>query len=81
MREVDVLLVLRRGGPCRIGVGDPGLARDVDREPPDRRQEVKPARQMSLSAFPSPRGYIFPSRSFPSNGGALEVDLRGQIAG
>jgi hypothetical protein len=30
--------------------GHLGLARDVDREPLDRRQEVKPARQMSLSA-------------------------------
>jgi len=51
VREVHDLLAMGRGLSSRFRVGDPGVARDVDREPFDGREEMKPARQMSASAF------------------------------
>jgi hypothetical protein len=57
--------------------GHLGLARDVDREPLDRRQEMKPARQMSLSAFPSARGYIPPPDNFRRTDGPWKSVCRG----
>jgi transposase len=49
VREVHDLLAMGRGLFSRFRVGDPGVARNVDREPLDGREEMKPARQLVVS--------------------------------